>query len=147
MNGYHQKYFSVDRVLQLFCHNLEGAHYITCSQKQLELKSCPFQRLRSFSLEAATGVVLQKKMLSKNLQYSQENPCTRIFATLFKKRLWCRVFPVIFAKFLRTPFFRNISERLLIFYNSFWLYTSQLYIAGNQGDKEKGFFVGARKFI
>ena len=32
---------------------------------------------------------------------------------LLKKRLWYRCFPVNFAKFLRTPFLQNISERLL----------------------------------
>ena len=35
-------------------------------------------------------------------------------ATLFKKRLWHRFFPVKFAKFLRTPFLQNASDRLLL---------------------------------
>ena len=30
-------------------------------------------------------------------------------ATLLKKRLWRRCFPVNFAKFLRTPFLQNTS--------------------------------------
>ena len=34
-------------------------------------------------------------------------------ATLLKKRLWHRYFPVNFAKFLRTP--QNTSGRLLLF--------------------------------
>ena len=34
-------------------------------------------------------------------------------ATLFKKRLWDRCFPVHFAKFSKTPFFQNTSGRLL----------------------------------
>ena len=34
-------------------------------------------------------------------------------ATLLKKRLWHRCFPVNFAKFLRTPFSQNTSGRLL----------------------------------
>ena len=33
-------------------------------------------------------------------------------ATLLKKRLWHRCFPVNFAKFLRTPFLENTSGRL-----------------------------------
>ena len=33
-------------------------------------------------------------------------------ATLFKKRLWQRCFPVNFVKFLRTPFLQNNSVRL-----------------------------------
>ena len=35
-------------------------------------------------------------------------------ATLFKKRLWHRCFPVNFAKFLRIPFSQNTSGRLLL---------------------------------
>ena len=40
-------------------------------------------------------------------QNSQENTCARVsfFATLLKKRLWHRCFPVNFAKFLRRSFF------------------------------------------
>ena len=35
-------------------------------------------------------------------------------ATLLKKRLWHRCFPVNFVKFLRTPFLQNTSGRLLL---------------------------------
>ena len=35
-------------------------------------------------------------------------------ATLLKKRLWHRCFPVSFSKFLRTPFSQNTSELLLL---------------------------------
>ena len=35
-------------------------------------------------------------------------------ATLLKKSLWCRCFPVNFANFFRTPFLQNTSERLLL---------------------------------
>ena len=35
-------------------------------------------------------------------------------ATLSKKRLWHRCFPVNFAKFLRTPFLQNTSGQLLL---------------------------------
>ena len=35
-------------------------------------------------------------------------------ATLLKKRLWHRCFPVNFAKCLRTPFLQNSSGRLLL---------------------------------
>ena len=34
--------------------------------------------------------------------------------TLLKKKLWHRCFPVSFAKFLRTPYLRNTSGRLLL---------------------------------
>ena len=35
-------------------------------------------------------------------------------ATLLKKRLWHRCFPVNFTTFLRTPFLQNSSGRLLL---------------------------------
>ena len=35
-------------------------------------------------------------------------------ATLLKKKLWQRYFPVNFAEFLRTPFLQNTSRRLLL---------------------------------
>ena len=37
-----------------------------------------------------------------------------VFNKVVKKRLWHRCFPVNFAKFLRTPFLQNTSERLLL---------------------------------
>ena len=39
-------------------------------------------------------------------------------ATLLKKILWRRCFPVNFAKFLRTSFLQNTYRRLLLFLNS-----------------------------
>ena len=36
-------------------------------------------------------------------------------ATLLKKSLWHKCFPVNFAKFLRTPFLQNTYGRLLLF--------------------------------
>ena len=54
-----------------------------------------------------------KKVFLKISQNLQENSCA-CAATLFKKRLWHRGFPVNFAKFLRPPFQRNTSEWLLL---------------------------------
>ena len=41
-------------------------------------------------------------------------------ATLFKKRVWHRCFPVSFGKFLRTPFEQNTSGRLPLFLYVLW---------------------------
>ena len=54
-------------------------------------------------------------------------------ATLFKKRLWRRSFPVNFAKFLRTPFLQNTSLNAVNgwsqwIWNSCW---STFYAPGN----------------
>ena len=66
------------------------------------------------SEEAVTQTCSVKKVFFKISQNSQENACGRVPflikmqaapATLLKKRLWHKRFPVNFAKFLRTPFF------------------------------------------
>ena len=74
--------------------------------------------------KAATRGALYEKVLLEILQNSQENNCARISffpeflnlrpATLLKKRLWHRCFPVNFTKFLRTPFLQSTSGRLLL---------------------------------
>ena len=64
-----------------------------------------------------------KKVFKEISQNSQENICDRVSfliklqpepATLFKKRLWHRCFPVNFAKFLRTPFLTEHLQWLLL---------------------------------
>ena len=60
-------------------------------------------------------------------QNSQKNTCARdsfFPATLLKKSLWYRCFPVNFAKFLRTPFLQNISGRLLLLFPRKTAYSS-----------------------
>ena len=73
--------------------------------------------------EAATGGVLQPRVFLDILQNSQENTCAGVSfliklqarpATLLKKRLWRRCFPVNFAKFLRTPFLTENLQWLLL---------------------------------
>ena len=46
---------------------------------------------------------------------SSRRRCSVELATILKKRLWHRCFPVNFAKFLRTPFLQNTSGWLLLF--------------------------------
>ena len=83
--------------------------------------------------EAATGGILQKKVFLEVSRNSQENTCPESLfnkvnnnkglrpATLLKKRLCHRCFPVNFAKFLRTPFLQNTSGRLLLYIHKFWI--------------------------
>ena len=66
--------------------------------QQISCCDCGFPIKTNPDREAATRGVL-----------SQGAP-----ATLLKKRLWHRCFPVNFAKFLRTPFSQNTSGRLLL---------------------------------
>ena len=73
--------------------------------------------------EAAVRMCSVKKVFKEISQNSQENICDRVSfliklqpepATLFKKRLWHRCFPVNFAKFLRTPFLTEHLQWLLL---------------------------------
>ena len=67
-----------------------------------------------------------KKIFLEITQNSQENTCSRVSflirpwpATLFKKRLWHRCFPVNFAKFLRAAFLKE-NLRWLLLYSTLW---------------------------
>ena len=73
--------------------------------------------------EAAFQRCSVKKVFLEISQNSQENTCARVSfliqlqgspATLLKKRLWHRCFPVNFAKFLRTPFLTEYIRWLLL---------------------------------
>ena len=74
---------------------------------------CSKLKIKTLELEAATRGVLCRKVFLEILQNSQENTVARP-ATLLKKKLWHRCFPVNFWKFLRTPFIQNTSGRLLL---------------------------------
>ena len=52
--------------------------------------------------------VFCKKVFLEISQNSQENTCTRVCFLI--KKLWHRCFPVNFAKFLRTPFYRTLLD-------------------------------------
>ena len=57
-----------------------------------------------------------KGVLKIFTKFTGKHLCQSFFwpATLLKKKLWHRCFPVNFAKFLRTPFLQNTSKRLLL---------------------------------
>ena len=94
-----------------------GIHSARALWKILEL----FSKLLNH-VEVTRGV-LWKKVFLEISQNPLENTCARVSffhkvaglrpATLFKKRLWHRCFPVNFVKFLRTPlddcFFQLLS--------------------------------------
>ena len=67
---------------------------------------------------------VRKDVLRNFEKFTGKHLCQSLFfnkvvglrpATLLKKRLWHRCFPVNFAKFLRTPFLQNTSGWLLLF--------------------------------
>ena len=69
----------------------------------------------SMCSEAVTQRCSVKKVFLEISQNSQENTCGPKPATLLKKKLWHRCFPVNFAKFLRTPFLTEYLRWLLLY--------------------------------
>ena len=66
---------------------------------------------------------VRKGVLRNFGKFTEKRLCQGLFfnkvaglrpATLFKKRLWHRCFPVNFVKSLRTPFLQNTSGQLLL---------------------------------
>ena len=62
-------------------------------------------------------------ILRKLAKFTGKHLCKSLFfnkvsglrpLTLLKRRLWHKCFPMNFAKFLRTPIFKNTSERVLL---------------------------------
>ena len=76
-----------------------------------------------FELQKQLPQVFYKKGVLKNVaKFTGKQPSQSLFftkvaglrpATLFKKRLWHRCFPVNFAKFVRTSFFQKTWRLLL----------------------------------
>ena len=65
---------------------------------------------------------VRKCVLRNFAKFTGKHICQSLFfnkvaglrpATLLKKRLWYRFFPLNFAKFLKIPFLQNTSSRLL----------------------------------
>ena len=76
--------------------------------------------------EALAGGVFENfaNFTGKHLCWSLFFTKLQVFrpATLLKKRLLHRCFPVKFEKFLRTPVLKNICERLLLCIDYFIIY-------------------------
>ena len=79
---------------------------------------------------------MKKGVLRNFTKFTGKHLCQSLFfnkvadlrlATFLKKRLWHRCFPVIFAKFLRTPFLQNTSGRLLFTNDEFKNNCSHIY--------------------
>ena len=82
-------------------------------------KEKTYDELSRFALREA--VAQRCSVISQN---SRENTGVSFLIKLqasaskfIKKRFWHRCFPVNFAKFLRTPFLKNTSQRLLLIFH------------------------------
>ena len=113
-----QTHFQRRNFYQLCC----GAMFISTTKLCLinpEPRLCALPICRSSHQRCSV-----KKGVLRNLtKFTGKNLCHRLFfnkvaglrpATLFKKRLWHRCFPVNFVKFLSTAFLQKTSGRLLL---------------------------------
>ena len=104
-----------------------------CFHVNFEKFSCFFYRtpqgkcfliyLWNYWLKQPLELFCKKCVLRNFARFTGQHLCQSLFfnkveglrpASLFKKRLWHRCFPVNFAKFLRTPFLQNTSRQLLL---------------------------------
>ena len=98
-----------------------------CSKHQLPIRCrFPLRDLLQISplMKSSHQRCYMKKGVLRNFtKFKGKHLCQSLFfdklaglrpATLLKKKLWHRCFPVNFAKFLRTPFLQNTSGRLLL---------------------------------
>ena len=98
---------------------------VWCESKKLMLGFISSINLnRQLITEAATNVFYEEGALKNFTRFTGKHLCQSLFfnktgsATLLKKRIWHRCFPVNFIKFLRIPFLQNTSGRVLL---SLWL--------------------------
>ena len=113
------KYYP-NSVLRLICHeNMQTNKY----NNDFGFSNCK-ECTDSLNYKSSRPDVFCQKGFLEISQKSQENTCARVSfliklqvapATLLKKRLWHRFFPVNVAKFPRTPFSQNTSGRLLLY--------------------------------
>ena len=75
-----------------------------------------FETIWTFA--ASLAAYIKSADMKKNITYwlvkNSRNDLNTAPATLSKKRLWHRCFPMNLAKFLRTPFLQNTSSWLLL---------------------------------
>ena len=102
---------------------------MTCPQilnYLLSIYLSPFRYLIKISRSNHPEVFCEKGVLGNSTKFKGKHLCQGLFfnkvkglraATLLKKRLWHRCFPVNFAKLLRNLFLQNISD------GCFWIST------------------------
>ena len=100
------------------------------------MKICSPCRFRSSHQRCS----MEKGVLINFTKFTEKHPCKSLFfnkvaglrpATLLKKSLLHRCFPVNFANFLRTPFLQNTSGRLLLPFNIEIFSTFTFYLGRN----------------
>ena len=110
-----QIFFCRYRVLQLFCHNVEGTHVI---KNWLNVANFSDSNLVLILLETASGSVLKKRCFKKfhNIHRKKPQPESFLFKLqLYQKRDPGTRFFCEFTRFLRTTFNRASLEDCFYF--------------------------------
>ena len=109
-------------IVHLFICTFQHMYYIRIWQIHFWcnrfLKNYLSTKLFDIVRSSRPDVFCKKSNLRNFTKFTGKHLCQRLFfnkiadlrsATLLKKKLWHRCFPVNFAKFLRTPFLQNTS--------------------------------------
>ena len=126
------QYWSLFLIINLLLQNTYGGCFwiFVAANIFLPLNMVVIADNRTGSEAATRGVILRKGVLGNSSKFSGKHKCQSLFfnkvaglrpATLLKKRLWHRCFPVNFAKFLRTRFLQNTYGWVLLQKHSFCL--------------------------
>ena len=107
VNTNRSKYFAGCRIYIISILYICLPFYIDKPMKRRSHRSCSVRKhvLRNFA--KCTGKRLCQSLFCNKVAGLKP-------VTLLKKKLWHRCIPLNFAKFLRTSFLQNISERLLL---------------------------------
>ena len=106
-----QIFFCGCRVLQLFCHNVDGAHDIKWSQKKLRLKLCWFQRLDSNFTRGNHRKCSMKKGVLKNYAiFTGKHPCQSFFLScnFIKNETLIQRYSCEFCEIFKNTFFTEL---------------------------------------
>ena len=106
----------------IICNDVEAPSTLVCRVAEVHwLGNCQNIPSSSMCRSSRPEVFCKRSVLRIFAKFTGKRQCQTLFlnkvadlrlATLFKMRLWHRCFPVNSAKFLRAPFFQNISGRV-----------------------------------
>ena len=111
----------------------------TCNMLIRSMGNNKIRKFRIYTRSSHQRCSIKKGVLRNFTKFTGKHLCQSLFfnkvaglrlATLLKKRLWHRCFPVNFVKFLRTPVLQNTSGRLLLLHLFFqsWVQSATVLI-------------------
>ena len=105
-------------------------HMLSFFRKKMDMESfflVLVSTIDTFIWTSSPEMFCKKDVLRNFTKFTGKHLCQSLFfkkvagpATLLKKRLWHRCFPVNFAKFLGTPFLIKHLRRLILLFEARW---------------------------